>query len=57
LSADLELAERAATAAGEVLMSYYGRPPEGLASKTSETDLVSDVKREARSLGDVLTRA
>jgi myo-inositol-1(or 4)-monophosphatase len=47
LSADLELAERAARAAGEVLMSYYGRPPEGLASKSSETDLVSDADREA----------
>ena len=30
LSADLELAERAARAAGEVLLAYYGRPPEGL---------------------------
>jgi myo-inositol-1(or 4)-monophosphatase len=47
LSADLKLAERVARAAGEVLMSYYGRPPEGLASKTSETDLVSDADREA----------
>jgi myo-inositol-1(or 4)-monophosphatase len=28
-------------------MSYYGRPPEGLASKSSETDLVSDADREA----------
>jgi myo-inositol-1(or 4)-monophosphatase len=47
LNADLELAERAARAAGDVLMSYYGRPPEGLASKSSETDLVSDADREA----------
>jgi myo-inositol-1(or 4)-monophosphatase len=47
LTADLELAERAARAAGDVLMSYYGRPPEGLASKSSETDLVSDADREA----------
>jgi myo-inositol-1(or 4)-monophosphatase len=47
LSADLELAERVARAAGEVLMSYYGRAPEGLASKTSETDLVSDADLEA----------
>ena len=31
VSADLELAERAARAAGEVLLSYYGRPPEGVA--------------------------
>jgi myo-inositol-1(or 4)-monophosphatase len=47
LNPDLELAERAARAAGDVLMSYYGRPPEGLASKSSETDLVSDADREA----------
>ena len=47
MNADLELAERAARAAGDVLMSYYGRPPEGLASKSSETDLVSDADREA----------
>jgi myo-inositol-1(or 4)-monophosphatase len=47
MSADLELAERAARAAGEVLMSYYGRAPEGLASKTSATDPVSDADREA----------
>jgi myo-inositol-1(or 4)-monophosphatase len=44
---DLELAERAARAAGEVLLSYYGRAPEGLASKTSATDPVSDADREA----------
>ena len=47
MSSDLELAERAARAAGEVLMSYYGRAPEGLASKTSVTDPVSDADREA----------
>jgi myo-inositol-1(or 4)-monophosphatase len=47
VSADLELAERAARAAGEVLMTYYGRTPEGLASKTSATDPVSDADREA----------
>jgi myo-inositol-1(or 4)-monophosphatase len=45
--ADLELAERAARAAGEVLLSYYGRDPEGLSSKTSVTDPVSDADREA----------
>ena len=45
--ADLELAERAARAAGELLMDYYGRPPEGLGSKSSATDLVSDADREA----------
>jgi len=47
VSPDLELAERAARAAGEVLMTYYGRAPEGLASKTSATDPVSDADREA----------
>jgi myo-inositol-1(or 4)-monophosphatase len=47
VSPDLELAERAARAAGEVLLSYYGRAPEGLASKTSATDPVSDADREA----------
>jgi myo-inositol-1(or 4)-monophosphatase len=47
LNPDLDLAERAARAAGDVLMSYYGRPPEGLSSKSSETDLVSDADREA----------
>jgi myo-inositol-1(or 4)-monophosphatase len=47
VNADLELAERAARAAGEVLLSYYGRAPEGLESKTSATDPVSDADREA----------
>jgi myo-inositol-1(or 4)-monophosphatase len=47
VSSDLELAERAARAAGEVLMSYYGRAPEGLASKSSATDPVSDADRQA----------
>jgi myo-inositol-1(or 4)-monophosphatase len=47
VSSDLELAERAARAAGEVLLSYYGRAPEGLESKTSATDPVSDADREA----------
>jgi myo-inositol-1(or 4)-monophosphatase len=52
---DLELAERAALAAGDVLMSYYGRPAEGVASKSSETDLVSDADREAeRTIRDLL---
>jgi myo-inositol-1(or 4)-monophosphatase len=47
LSSDLELAERAARAGGEVLMGYFGRPPEGLGAKSSATDLVSDADREA----------
>jgi myo-inositol-1(or 4)-monophosphatase len=55
VNADLELAERAARAAGEVLLSYYGRPPEGVASKSSATDLVSDADREAeRTIRDLL---
>ena len=47
MSSDLELAERAARAAGAVLLSYYGREPEGLDSKSSATDPVSDADREA----------
>jgi myo-inositol-1(or 4)-monophosphatase len=47
VSADLELAERAARAAGEVLMSYFGEAAEGLEMKTSPTDPVSDADREA----------
>ena len=56
MSDDLELAERAARAAGEVLISYYGRAPEGLESKTSVTDPVSDADREAeRTIRELLT--
>jgi myo-inositol-1(or 4)-monophosphatase len=56
VNTDLELAERAARAAGEVLMSYYGRAPEGLESKTSVTDPVSDADREAeRTIRELLT--
>jgi myo-inositol-1(or 4)-monophosphatase len=52
---DLELAERAARAAGEVLLGYYGREPEGLGSKSSDTDLVSDADREAeRTIRELL---
>jgi myo-inositol-1(or 4)-monophosphatase len=55
VSADLELADRAARAAGEVLMSYYGRAPEGLSSKTTVTDPVSDADREAeRAIRELL---
>jgi myo-inositol-1(or 4)-monophosphatase len=56
VSSDLELAERAARAAGEVLMTYYGGAPVGLASKTSATDPVSDADREAeRVIRELLT--
>jgi fructose-1,6-bisphosphatase/inositol monophosphatase family enzyme len=55
LTSDLEVAERAARAAGEVLLGWYGREPEGLGSKSSETDMVSDADREAeRAIGVVL---
>ena len=55
MSTDLELAERAARAAGAVLLSYFGRKPEGLASKTSVTDPVSDADRSAeRTIRDLL---
>jgi myo-inositol-1(or 4)-monophosphatase len=56
VSPDLELAERAARAAGDLLMSYYGRAPEGLGSKTSATDPVSDADREAeRVIHDLIS--
>jgi myo-inositol-1(or 4)-monophosphatase len=57
MSPDLELAERAARAGGEVLMSFYGRAPEGLGWKSSDTDLVSDADREAeRVIRELLAR-
>jgi myo-inositol-1(or 4)-monophosphatase len=55
LTADLELAERAARAGGEVLLEYYGRPPVGVGVKSSATDLVSDADREAeRAIRELL---
>jgi myo-inositol-1(or 4)-monophosphatase len=55
LSTDIELAERAARAAADVLLSAYGRPPAGLGAKSSDTDLVSDADREAeRAIRDLL---
>jgi myo-inositol-1(or 4)-monophosphatase len=55
LSTDIELAERAARAAAGVLLSSYGRPPEGLGSKSSDTDLVSDADRHAeRAIRELL---
>jgi myo-inositol-1(or 4)-monophosphatase len=50
LSADLELAERAARAAGDVLMERFGGPARGLGHKTSDTDLVSDADRAAEKV-------
>jgi myo-inositol-1(or 4)-monophosphatase len=55
VSADLELAERAARAAGEVLMSYFGHAAEGVELKSSPTDPVSDADREAeRTIRELL---
>ena len=55
MNPDLDLAERAARAAGEVLLGYYGRAPEGLSSKSSDTDMVSDADREAeRAIRELL---
>jgi myo-inositol-1(or 4)-monophosphatase len=55
LNADLELAVRAARIAGDVLLGYYGLEPEGLGSKSSETDMVSDADREAeRAIRELL---
>jgi myo-inositol-1(or 4)-monophosphatase len=52
---DLELAERAAREAGEVLMSYFGHAAEGLDVKSSPTDPVSDADREAeRTIRELL---
>ncbi|HEV3377535.1 MAG TPA: inositol monophosphatase family protein [Thermoleophilaceae bacterium] len=56
MTADVEVAERAARAGGEVLMAYYGRPPEGLGVKSSATDPVSDADREAeRAIRELLS--
>ena len=55
MKADLELALRAAREAGELLLGFYGAEPEGLGSKSSETDLVSDADREAeRAIRELL---
>ena len=55
MKADLELALRAAGEAGELLLGFYGLEPEGLGSKSSETDLVSDADREAeRAIRELL---
>jgi myo-inositol-1(or 4)-monophosphatase len=55
VNSDLELAERAARAAGDVLMAFYGRPAEGVATKSSATDLVSDADRAAeRTIRELL---
>lgn len=51
MSADLlDLATRAARAAGELLLQRAGAPASGVSSKTSGTDLVSDTDRDAEAL-------
>lgn len=46
---DLELAERAARLAGDLLLERFGGPAEGVASKSSDTDLVSEADRAAEA--------
>ena len=54
---DLELAERAARAAGAALLERFGGPARGLGSKSSETDPVSDADREAERIVQELLAA
>ncbi|MEX2252868.1 MAG: inositol monophosphatase family protein [Thermoleophilaceae bacterium] len=49
LEDDLALAERAAREAGELLLARFGGPVEGLETKSSATDPVSDADREAEA--------
>jgi myo-inositol-1(or 4)-monophosphatase len=46
----LALAERAARAAGELLLDRFARPPTGVDRKSSSTDMVSDADRDAEAL-------
>jgi myo-inositol-1(or 4)-monophosphatase len=46
----LDLAARAARAAGDLLLERSGGPATGIASKTSGTDLVSDTDRDAEAV-------
>ena len=46
----LDLATRAARAAGALLQERFGGPQSGLDSKSSRTDLVSDADRDAEAL-------
>ncbi len=50
LAGDLELAERTARAAGALLIERHQRPVQGLGSKSSRTDMVSDADRDAEAL-------
>ena len=46
----LDLAERSARAAGELLRERFSRPAEGVSSKSTPTDLVSDADRASDAL-------
>ena len=46
----LELATRAGREAGALLLERWSRPPEGVRSKTTPTDLVSDADRDSERL-------
>jgi myo-inositol-1(or 4)-monophosphatase len=46
----LDLASRAARAAGALLLERFGGPQSGLDAKSSRTDLVSDADRDAEAL-------
>jgi len=50
LREDLELAERAALAAGDLLLERHGKPVSGLERKSTYTDPVSDADRDAEEL-------
>ncbi|HEU0019833.1 MAG TPA: inositol monophosphatase family protein, partial [Thermoleophilaceae bacterium] len=50
LADDLELAERAARAAGVLLLDRYDGPASGVEQKSSRTDMVSDADRDAEAL-------
>jgi myo-inositol-1(or 4)-monophosphatase len=46
----LELAVEGAHAAGDLLLDRFGEPPEGVATKSTPTDLVSDADRDSEKL-------
>jgi myo-inositol-1(or 4)-monophosphatase len=53
---DLELAERAARLGGEILLERFRRPAEGVESKSTETDPVSDADRASEhAIRELLT--
>jgi myo-inositol-1(or 4)-monophosphatase len=47
---DLELAERAARAAGALLLERFGGPARGVERKSTRTDMVSDADRDAEAV-------